>query len=428
MKQLSWIRCEGDAQGRRRGGALVTLTWCVVGMAGLATAMSVLALRHSGEVEGSKSKLGASYACQAALSLSMQNLQRGTPPEQSLGTEAAPVSLAGWPCWLQAADLDGGDIEDGMVRLTATARANRAGARQELVLRAVPTTIWRFGAFGKEFLHLDSNARVDSYDSRDGSYASQVDAATTGSNAHARQNGDVGSNGDISLDQNAKVWGDAMAGVNGGTSVLGNAVLSGAQGNNTTDVELPPISVPTLPSYGNWTVNTNSVIPASGRSYGTLRVGSSKTLTVRGPASIVASSLVLGSNSAIVVDDANGPVVFYVLDNFIMNSNATIRPSSDSPLSVTVNLLSDNVINPEVTVQLDTVDFDSNSKIWGTVYAPNARVVLDSNFELFGSLMARSLDMDSNATFHFDEALVDATANGAPVWETVGWREVPWRD
>jgi hypothetical protein len=149
---------------------------------------------------------------------------------------------------------------------------------------------------------------------------------------------------------------------------------------------------------------------------------------VRGPASIVASSLVLGSNSSIVVDDANGPVVFYVLDNFIMNSNATIRPSSDSPLSVTVNLLSDNVINPEVTVQLDTVDFDSNSKIWGTVYAPNARVVLDSNFELFGSLMARSLDMDSNATFHFDEALVDATANGAPVWETVGWREVPWRD
>jgi hypothetical protein len=90
--------------------------------------------------------------------------------------------------------------------------------------------------------------------------------------------------------------------------------------------------------------------------------------------------------------------------------------------------LSDNVINPEVTVQLDTVDFDSNSKIWGVVYAPNARVVLDSNFELYGSLMARSLDIDSNATFHFDEALVDATASGVPVYETVCWRELPWRD
>jgi hypothetical protein len=61
------------------------------------------------------------------------------------------------------------------------------------------------------------------------------------------------------------------------------------------------------------------------------------------------------------------------------------------------------------------------------VYAPNARVVFDSNFELFGSMIARSLDLDSNATFHFDEALMNATASTVPTYETVGWRELPWR-
>jgi len=110
-----------------------------------------------------------------------------------------------------------------------------------------------------------------------------------------------------------------------------------------------------------------------------------------------------------------------------MNSNSQIWPTSNKPISIALNLLSDNVINPEVTVQLDTVDFDSNSKIWGVVYAPNARVVLDSNFELFGSLMARSIDIDSNATFHLDEALIDATASGVPTFETVCSREVPWQ-
>jgi hypothetical protein len=397
--------------------------------------MLALALRHSGEGEGSKARLAADYACQATLALAVQNLQRAADPALGLGTPAQPVDFAGWATSLAPSDLDAEanastpiDYQSGLVELVASARGQRGGARQVLVLRAVPNTIWRFGAFGKEFLHLDSNARIDSYDSRLGTYESQLVASPTGSNAHARQNGDVGSNGDVSLDQNAKVHGDAIAGVDHATIVLGNAVVTGERTTNTSEVELPPISVPSYANHGSLTVNTSTTFNSGDRTYGTLRVGSSKTLTIRGPANIVASSLVLNSGSKIAIDDSAGPVVMYVLDNFIMNSNTSIRPDSLNPANFTLNLLSDNVINPEVTVQLDTVDFDSNSKIWGVVYAPNARVVLDSNFELHGSLMARSLDVDSNATFHFDEALVDATASGSPIFETVAWREEPWRE
>jgi hypothetical protein len=40
--------------------------------------------------------------------------------------------------------------------------------------------------------------------------------------------------------------------------------------------------------------------------------------------------------------------------------------------------------------------------------------------------MARSLDLHSNAFFHFDEALMNATANGVPTYETLAWREMPY--
>jgi len=41
--------------------------------------------------------------------------------------------------------------------------------------------------------------------------------------------------------------------------------------------------------------------------------------------------------------------------------------------------------------------------------------------------MARSFDVHSNARFHFDEALLNATATGIPTYETVCWREIPYQ-
>jgi hypothetical protein len=409
----------------RRGSALVTMLVCVLGLLGLSTGLVMMSLRDNAEQGAIKASIQADYLCHAGLSEAMFRLQLGQ--SANLGSPALPLEWGGGRFYVEeTAVLDAAGLPTGLTRLVATGMGDLSGSRQELVVRAVPNTIWRFGAFGREFLHMDSNARVDSYNSTLGTYAAQATNGS-GSNQHARSNGDVGSNGDISLDQNSKVWGDAMAGMNHIATVLGNAVVTGTVRSSAGDVELPSISIPSYASSGNLLVTSTLTLPTGNRSYGTLQVGANKTLTINGPANIVAANLLLKSGSKIVINDAEGPVSFYVIDNFIMNSNSQIYSSSRKPSAVALNLLSDNVINPEVTVQLDTVDFDSNSKIWGVVYAPNARVVFDSNFELFGSMIARSLDLDSNATFHFDEALMNATASTVPTYETVGWRELPWR-
>jgi hypothetical protein len=228
------------------------------------------------------------------------------------------------------------------------------------------------------------------------------------------------------MDQNSKIWGDALAGPGHTTTVLGNAVVTGSTIPMSVPLELPDLTLPSYPSSGSLTVSSNMTVASGHRAYSDLTVNNNRTLTINGPADVVITNLRLRSGSSLRLNTSGGPVTLWVIDNFIMDSNAVLAPLNLLPKDLQVNLLSDNVINPEVSVQLDTVDFASNTKLYGMVYAPNAAVRIRSNFELFGSLVGRSIDLDSNATFHFDEALLDATGTGSNVFETLCWREMPY--
>jgi hypothetical protein len=150
-------------------------------------------------------------------------------------------------------------------------------------------------------------------------------------------------------------------------------------------------------------------------------------LRIVGPANVVISNLNLRSGSRIDIDASAGDVQLWVIDNFVMGTGTRVAATDFDTRHVRLNLLSDNVINPELNVQLDHVEFNSNSKFYGTILAPNAAIVLQSNFELFGSILARSIDLRSNASFHFDEALLGGAGHIAS-FETVAWREVPIAD
>lgn len=404
-----------DAGRSRRGTALVAMLLCLVGMAAISMALMAVSLGDSQEQRGEKREMRSSYVCLAGLSQAMYQMQRGLPG--AVGTQQNPVSWGGSLCWVEEVP-----VTATITRLRANGVENGIGAAQELTVRAVPNSIWMYGAFGREHLHMDSNARIDSYDSSLGTYASQA-INGSGNAQHALSNGDAGSNGPISLDSNGTIWGDAIAGPGHATTILSNATVTGTTTPATALVTLPVINVPSYPSSGALTVNSNQTLAAGDYNFTTLRMNSSKTLTITGPANVVCTNLELRSNSNLLVDATNGPVTFYVIDDFVMDSNAQFRPTDFVPANLRINLLSDNVINPEVSVQLDEVTLDSNTQLYGCVLAPNAHVEIDSNFQMFGSLMARSLDIDSNARFHFDEALMDSMANGIPTYETIAWRE-----
>jgi hypothetical protein len=100
-----------------------------------------------------------------------------------IGSAQAPVSLGGLDYWVEANAVDG-----QVTALVATATDAHRQSRIELVVRNDSSEITDFGIFGKKLVDLKSNAKIDSYDSSLGTYASQV------SGAYAHSNGNVGSN------------------------------------------------------------------------------------------------------------------------------------------------------------------------------------------------------------------------------------------
>jgi hypothetical protein len=377
------------------------------------------------ENQGSRESLSALYAAEAGLTAAVDALARGefdgvTPEEPgNLGTKYTPESLGNaQEYWVE---VQRPDAANPRMRLLSYGQDDRARMGIELWVQPSESGFFRWAAFGDELLHMDSNSRTDSYDSEAGDYLSQTTG--TGNDQHANEGGDVGSNGNITMDSNIGVWGDAHPGPGG--SVTGDlANITGSTTPLPSTIELPDIVVPPVAAPGG-NVSFNTQTLASGSYYyASMQVNGTRTLTINGPATIVCGNFELESNSEIVVDATGGPVEFFVLDDFILNSNTSIASTTLSPLDVAVNLLSDNILDPGVDVDFDEDDLalDSNAKLYGTIYAPNAEISIHSNFELFGSLVARRVDLDSQCRIHFDEQLLTASADAAAAYDAVCWR------
>ncbi len=333
---------------------------------------------------------------------------RRTAPDTATTTRAVPNATPFGP-------------SNTLLRLDAVGTSGKAKATSELVLKsnADPRDIW--AAFGIDYLNLSSQAKVDSYDSALGTYAAQ-NVHGSGSNSYALTNGNTGSDGNINMSQNSLVFGNAQAGPGYTTTVLGNAAVSGTTAPMLTSITWPPVTLPVNPVAGNTPFNNNAAVASGTHAYGATTLGNNAQLTVTGPATLVFDSLTLRTGSAILADTTNGPVKIYVANNLVMSSNTTIHANDYKPAGVEVNLLSDNIFDPNVQVALDTVTFSSNSTLYGTIYAPTAAVVIDSNFQLYGGVIARRVDLRSNSRVHYDQELAHVTAPGTALYSRVAWR------
>ncbi len=405
----------GDSQ---RGAALVSMLLCTGFLAMLSVSLVAVGLALSNEERAVGEKIHAQYVAEAGLSRAMADLRRGGTGQ--VGSAGNSITYGESTFWVDATQ-PGADLWT----LTATGVDDRSGARVELTLRQSIESLWRWAAFGDTDLNADSNAQVDSYDSTAGTYASQA-VNGSGADQHALSNGDLGSNGNVIAESNVKVWGNANSGPNSTTTVTGNAQISGSTTPMAEPIALPPIVVPSIPWTSPLTVPGIMNLAAGDHGYSNLTIDG--TLNLTGPARIVVGTFRIRSNAELIVDATNGPVEIWVIHDFLINSNSMIRSTTYSPADIAVNLLSDNIINPEIEVDVDedAVDFDSNAKMYGTIYAPNAHLEVDSNFELFGSMVASSIDLDSNCKIHFDESLAAARDDETFTWQRVACRALPY--
>ncbi len=375
--------------------------------------------------------------------------------------------------------------DDGGVPLfliNSTGTSSTSIKHIEVVVRlryALPFTKALEGCDG---INISSNVFTDSYDSAKGDYLSQVIPAAirkdAQNNAWAKDRGNVSTanaGADVIIDGNAQIHGSAKAtryvgapgmgipatglgtpamltGYRGVPDTTGvNAVIYGIPIENNPPTPCDPLDTSTIFSTADDIVATNNnteIVNLATPPNNPYNLGSKAfdlcsndtfTLGISSQTkNYYFSSFNLNSNSHL---DIYGAVTLYVSGNFNLSSNASITVNNGSSLTVyvtgTTNFNS-NVIQNLGGGPLDftiyssaasssstdyKVALDSNTDLFGTIYAPYAAIDLNSNSISSGAIRGKYITAGSNAKFHYDEAL--GRLEGYPVmgYEIISWRE-----
>ena len=290
-----------------------------------------------------------------------------------------------------------GDLGSGYT-ITSTGESGNA-------TRVVSATIGLKGIFDhailtKDALVLKSDTIIDGYNSNDLSKKNiKVDIGSQST-----------TDSSVILNNNVTVNGDVVVGIGGDTDTaikdLGAAV-SGDKRAATIKDPLPRVTAPALVDKGT-SITTK---------------GSTVKITPADSGVYTAIDLQKGKENSIL-EVSEGDVVLHITGNIELDQGCDIIVKDGATLTIYVdgNILcrEGSGINTEAppeeaaTLQLyatgkDTQLFDVKAKSeWtGTIYAPNADVLLYANGDAYGSVVADTFEYKAGGNFHYDEALRD---------------------
>lgn len=395
----------------RTGSVLVTVIIFVLVLAGLGSSM----LRVDLSISDSRRTEGAAqlayFAAESGIDEAFILLRsRLIEPEEgetvSVGAEEAPRILATSQYWAEVTRLDAWRYQ---VIATGTSQGERK--RQECVFSTAPVGFFQYAAFGKDGLLVGEGSTTNSYDPTLGAFASQA----------SRGNGGVGSNGNVILGANTFINGDAITGENGSILENGsNVVITGDRESLEDNVTFPPIEPPAVASSGPLEVTGDATLGPGLLGFDGVSASAGSTLTIEGPAQIVMSNFALGGGSSLVIDSSNGPVEVYSSGDWDISSDSTVRTTSEAARDFQVFIAGDTDSGADPA----TVSLNANTVLHAAIYAPEASITIPAGFELFGSLIARSLNFGEGSRLHFDESLLYESEQEVLALETLIWRPI----
>ncbi|MBI4358340.1 MAG: hypothetical protein HY584_03490 [Candidatus Omnitrophica bacterium] len=242
--------------------------------------------------------------------------------------------------------------------------------------------------FAEHTIQVSGNVVTDSYNSNNGTYQPQ----------YAGQKGHIGSNradgNTISLSGNVQINGDAIIGPGGdpNTAIVlsGNSNISGTQYAASSGTTLDPATVPGgVSNSGGLSVNGNNTVTLPSGTY------HYTSLTIEGNGRL----------------NTTGQTTIYVSGDVSIAGNG-ITTAQNLPPNLTIKVVGDQ-----------TVTVSGNGNFYGSIYAPQARVNIYGNGELFGAVTGDSLAMSGDGKIHCDEAL-DDQGGGSATNRMKSWQEL----
>jgi len=228
--------------------------------------------------------------------------------------------------------------------------------------------------------------------------------------------------GTVLLLNSTDIYGDFVVGPGGNPSdvidILGGSQIHGdtyAQSSNNTP---PPITVPAallaMPSGDE--IQDSTTITSSGK-YEEIDLGTSETLTIKGPVELyVTGDIKLGNSADIVIDDSvpDSSLTIYLAGDYEGKNSSTINNNTQTPKDFKLYGLE----------SCESIVFKNSSDLYGIVYAPKADIVFDNSADIYGSIIGNSVDFKNSTTLYYDASLRETATDENLVTLTIQrWKE-----
>lgn len=285
----------------------------------------------------------------------------------------------------------------------------------EAVFQLAPQSVFQFSLFADQQLNVSGNAITDSYNSDDGPYEDDPNDP----DYNAGHNGDIGTNattaGGVSVGGSIFIDGQVAvgSGVQNPTSIVTGynpAFITGGTSppTDTQDVvaqsspfPMPSVTVPIGLTCSNLTV--------AGNTTRTLNPADSPL----GNGTFCYSNLTIEGNGTLT---ASGPVTIYLTGELTAQGNSTVGVVND-PTQMLFKMSSTAEATLEQTIT-------GNNTFYSAIYGPSATINISGNAEIFGAVIAKTINVTGNAVVHYDEAMTELT-EVSNLYKTtlISWRE-----
>jgi Flp pilus assembly protein TadG len=199
--------------------------------------------------------------------------------------------------------------------------------------------------------------------------------------------GAIASNGSIDLGGSARVRGDARPGP--GYSISSPSKVSGVSKPLPAPLSYPPANPsPYGPAY-----NDNNALPAGAMSGVDFKPSSS--VTVPGGHYFFRDFRVSGSTTVTF----SGPAMVYAYGT--IDVTGVVVTSGGLPKNLELFTVSD----PVTGAAPGSVNVSSNGTLYATIYAPLSPLTVGGSGDIFGTVVAKSVDMSGSSQFHYDLSL-----------------------
>ena len=390
---------------RRRGSVMMISLGVIVVVTTLGASLMVRSLGEHGLGQRHAARERAFELAEAALDQASFNLR--TPLDA-----ADDVLTATLPTGTLQVDAPVTQLGPNLWQVTTRGTSGQEQRRIEAVFQLIPQSVFQFALFGDQQVNVSGSAITDSYNSSLGPYNGDPNAP----GYNASHNGDVGTNGTAAggVTVGGSIFVDGQVAVGAGVADP-LSVVSGYNPAFITGGTSPPTDTQDVVAQSSTFPMPSVTIPA-GLTCSDFTVTGDTTVTLP-PGDYCYRNLTIQGGGTLTTGGAGG-VRVYLTGELVARGNSTVGYAAD-PSQMQFLMSSSG------SAEIEEGTITGSTSFYGGLYGPNSTINITGNAEVFGSIVARQVNVSGSAVIHYDERLSASTVVPNVYQRAlISWREL----